>query len=192
MRAVLVLAVLGLLAALSGWFLNDLERDLREVRSRDDRKPFTVAENFVATVMNARGERIYVLTGPHLEQYPAPRGTFVTRPVAHTYEALAPIWEITADSGWIAPGTETIELRGDVHAERPASTGYMPAVITGSNLRLIPDRNYAESAEPVRLTTPDAVVDAVGFRSWLDEDRIELLADVRGHYAPPAQNPARP
>lgn len=192
MRTLLVLVALALLAGLSGWFLNDLERDLREVRARDDRLPLTIAENFVATVMNARGERLYVLTGPHLEQFPAPRGTFVTRPLAHTYENLAPIWEIRAEQGWIAPGTETIELRGDVHAERPASTGYVPVIMTGSNLRLIPDKNYAESAEPVRVQTPDGVIDAVGFHAWLDEDRIELLADVRGHYAPPAQKPDRP
>lgn len=192
MRTLLVLAGLALLAALSGWFLNDLERDLREVRARDDRTPVTVAENFVATDMNALGERRYVLSGPHLEQYAGARGTDVLRPVAHTYENQQPIWEIRADTGWIAPGTEVVELRDNVRAERPASTGYVPVVMTGHNLRLIPDRNYAESAEPVRVTTPDAVVDAVGFHAWLDEDRIELLADVRGHYAPPAQKPDRP
>ncbi|PWV61801.1 LPS export ABC transporter periplasmic protein LptC [Plasticicumulans acidivorans] len=184
-RGLLALLLLAILAGLSGWFLNELERELRDPGKRDDTTPVVVAANFFSTQMNVEGLRSYTLSGPHLEQLPGDRGTFVTQPIAHTFEVGQPIWEIHAETGWVAPRNEVIDLRGAVRAERPASTGQLPLVLETRNVRLIPSKNYAETAEPAHITSPDGVVDAVGFRVWLDEDRVELISQVRGTYAPP-------
>jgi hypothetical protein len=35
------------------------------------------------------------------------------------------------------------------------------------------------------MVTPDGEFSAIGARAWLDQQRLELLSEVRGFYAPP-------
>ena len=43
-----------------------------------------------------------------------------------------------------------------------------------------PDSRYAETAAPARAVTPGGELRAVGVRAYLDQERLELLSEVRG------------
>ena len=44
---------------------------------------------------------------------------------------------------------------------------------------------YLETAAPVKAVMPGGELRAVGARVWLDQERLELLSEVRGFYEPP-------
>lgn len=181
----LALLALLLLAIGSAWFLRDLRHSLEDVEPEDDTTPTLTADHYSGRQMNAAGDIQYTLTGPHLERRPGQQGTLIDQPVMHTFTDRRPEWEVRADTGWVAADNSVIELREAVRAERPAETGAMPLLLTTRNVRLIPERRYGEGAEFARIDSPGGVATTVGFRVWLDENRIELLSQVRGTYDPP-------
>ena len=75
---------------------------------------------------------------------------------------------------------DTWRLTGDVVMEYQRPSGMTR--LTTTLLELDVPARYAETDRAVTLTQPDARIDAVGARAWLDERRIELLENVRGHY----------
>jgi lipopolysaccharide export system protein LptC len=49
-------------------------------------------------------------------------------------------------------------------------------------LTLFPDRDYAETAQSVRIEDADNVTTAVGMHVYLNDGRLELLSTVRGQH----------
>lgn len=185
-RGILYLGGLAVLALLSSWFLSTVESSLRESTPVDSELPVLYMDNFLATRMNVDGIREYTLASPHLVQLPGQGGTHLERPDIDVFaDGQIRSWLIRAEQGWIAPQHEIIRLEEAVSITRPPASGKPPVVITTRNLVLHPDAGYAETVEPVRMETPDGVVDAIGLKAYLHEERLELLSEVRGNYAPP-------
>ena len=54
--------------------------------------------------------------------------------------------------------------------------------MTTQALTLFPDRDYAETAQSVRIEDADNVTTAVGMHVYLNDGRLELLSTVRGQH----------
>lgn len=193
-RSMLYLLVLAGIAAASTWFLNTVESSLREPQAQDSSVPLLYIDNFTATRLNALGNREYTLSSPRLTQFPGQGGTFLQEPDLSVFENEVRTWLIHAKQGWVAPRHQVIQLQDGISMVRPASSSEQPAIITARNLRICPEENivwqcpadrYLETADAVRLETPDGVVNAVGMKVYLDKEQLELLSEVRGYYEPP-------
>lgn len=193
-RGILYLLVLAGVAAASTWFLTTVESSLREPHDQANSAPLLYIDHFTATRMNALGSREYILSSPRLTQFPGQGGTFLQEPDLSIFENEIRTWLIHAEQGWVAPRHQVIQLQEGISMVRPASSGEQPVTITARNLRVCPEENvtwqcpadrYLETAEAVRLETPDGVVTAVGMRAYLDKEQLELLSEVRGYYEPP-------
>ncbi|WP_440996862.1 LPS export ABC transporter periplasmic protein LptC [Arhodomonas sp. SL1] len=94
---------------------------------------------------------------------------------AHAWQGRAEQAELTP----LPDGTRLLELTGSVvlHRDPPR-----PLRLSTEVLRLEPARDYAETERPVTLESPDSRLEGRGARAWLDEQRVELLANVRGHH----------
>jgi len=183
-RGILGLAVLLVLAVLSSWFLATLESTL-EIAARQPTAPPLTMARVQAMRMTAEGVREYAIATPELVQLPDDGGTLLRQPRVDVYrDGTIRDWLLRAEDGWIAPDNDLIQLRRAVTLVRPALDGRSPVVITTRDVRIHPDRDLVEGEAPVRIQTPEAVVEAVGFRAFVQEDRLELLTDVRGSYAP--------
>lgn len=185
-RGLLYLGALAILAALSGWFLATVESSLRHQARADSQAPLLVMERFTATRMDERGRRQYTLQAPRLIQLPGDQGTRVERPAMDGYRPdQEKLWMARAGSGWIAPDNRRVRLDDGVSVTRTGAGGLPPLELTTAEVWLHPKEGFAESDRPARLETPGGVLTAVGFKVWLDQQRVELLSDVRGTYAPP-------
>ena len=69
--------------------------------------------------------------------------------------------------------------------DRTTTSGKLPVTVTTRDVLVHRADRYAETAAPVRAVTPDGEFRAVGARAWLDQERLELLSEVRGSYEPP-------
>ncbi len=185
-QGIVYLGVLAILAALSGWFLFTVESSLQEDDQAATERPILYIDNFLATVMNVQGIRNYTLTSPHSVQMPGKQGTWLDRPDIDVFQENGKVrdWLIRAESGWISADHQLIRLQDAVSMTRPTSSGKRPVVINTRNVLVYPYEDYAETDEPSRLVTPGGIVDSIGFKAWLDEEQLELLATVRGKYEP--------
>lgn len=183
-RELLYLGLLAALAGLSAWFLATVQTSIRDSTFVDENVPRLYADNFQLVRMNPQGTRSYTLTAPRLVQLPGQEGTQVQQPAVDIFEhGTQPVWLLRAETGWVSADNEIIQLE-TVTFTRPATSGKYPMTLTTSKLTLYPRKDFAETAAPVRMDSPDSQVTATGLKAYLDENRLELLAEVRGRYVP--------
>jgi lipopolysaccharide export system protein LptC len=100
------------------------------------------------------------------------------------YDPLAEVpWELRADTGHIPPDRNTIELRGDVIAQTRDDEDVAIKIRTDF-LELDTDNYIARTEHKVAIDYSQNRVFATGMRAFLKQDRLELLNDVNGTFAP--------
>lgn len=186
-RGVLFLAGLTLLAGLSYGLLRLVESSLRQPGPVDSQEPVLTVERFRAVRLNIAGLREYVVEAPRLVQLPSQLGTRLEQPTMDWYQPDGQIreWRVRADQGWVAADNQWVRLEGEVVMTRLAESGKPPVTIITRDVLVRLAERYAETAAPARAITPGGELRAIGLRAFLDEERLELLSDVRGVYEPP-------
>lgn len=92
-------------------------------------------------------------------------------------------WHISAERGHSDANGQQVRLTTDVKAEQVSGRHGLMSVTT-SELLINPALQYAETDKPVNMRAQQSHIETVGMRAYLSEDRIELLSNVRGSYAP--------
>lgn len=186
-RGVLYLTGLALLAGLSYGLLRLVESSLWKPAPVESREPVLTIERFQAIRMNVAGLREYVLEAPLLVQLAGQEGTRVQKLVMDWYQpdGRTREWRLRAENGWIAADQQQVRLEGEVVMTRTAESGKSPVTITTRDVLVRPTERYAETAAPALAVTPGGELRAIGVRAYLDQERLELLSQVRGFYEPP-------
>lgn len=187
LRGVLSLVGLAVLAGSSYALLRWVESSLRQVEPAESQAPVLTVEQFRAVRLNPAGLRDYVIEAPLLQQWPAQRGTQIQQPVMDWYQPDGVIreWRLQSEQGWIAADNRLVRLEGAVVMTRTAASGKPPVTLITRDVLVHPAERQAETAAPARMITPGGEMNAVGMRAWFDQQRLELLSEVRGHYEPP-------
>ncbi len=186
-RGILSLTGLALLASLSYGLLRWVESELREPAPAESQKPALIIERFRAVRLNVAGQRKSVIAAPRLAQLPNHLGTRIEQPALDWYQPDGQTreWRLQAEHGWISADQQSVRLEGEVTMVRTADSGKQPMTIMTRDVLVRPGERYAETAAPTRAVTPDGEFRAVGVHAWLDQERLELLSEVRGVYESP-------
>ncbi|MCB1767312.1 MAG: LPS export ABC transporter periplasmic protein LptC [Candidatus Competibacteraceae bacterium] len=186
-RGIFSLTVLALLAGLSYGLLQWVESGLREPERAKSQEPVMIINHFQAVRLNTAGVREYVVEAPQLAQLPDKLGARIEWPVLDWYQLDGQTreWRLQSEQGWVAADYETVRLEGAVTMTRLATSGKPPVTVTTRDVLIRPGERYVETAAPARAITPGGELRAVGVRAWLDQERLELLSQVRGTYDPP-------
>jgi lipopolysaccharide export system protein LptC len=186
-RGILSLTGLAVLAGLSYGLLRWVESSLREPVPAESQAPVLTVERFRAVRLNIAGVREYVVEAPRLWQLPGQGGVRIEQPALDWYLPDGRIreWRLQADQGWIAADNQSVRLDGEVVMSRGAESGKLPVTVTTRDVLVRLDKRQAETTAPARAVTPGGELRAVGLRALLDEERLELLSEVRGVYEPP-------
>lgn len=176
--------VLVALAALSYWLMDITE----SVQSTSDNKPghdpdYTV-ENFIVTAMDATGKPEHRLEASSMIHYADDGSSEFTKPHMTVFREASAPWQIYSQRAWMSADQTLILLRDDVLIENPTAPTERALHLTTRDLRVLPDDRYAETGEPVTITSQRGVTHAIGMRAHLKEGRLQLLAKVRGRYEP--------
>ncbi len=186
-RGILSLVGLAALAGLSYGLLRWVESSLREPAPADSQAPVLTVEQSRAVRLNAAGVRESVVEAPRSWQLPGQGGVRLEQPILDWYQpdGQTKEWRVQAEQGWIAADNQLARLAGEVVMRRDAKSGKPPVTITTRDVWLHRAERYAETAAPVKAVIPGGELHAVGVRAWLDQERLELLSEVRGFYEPP-------
>ncbi len=129
----------------------------------------------------ADGKLHYEMTADRLEHLKSSDITLVSAPELLLYRGSAHPWRVSSVRGEVSPQGKEIELIDRVRVERTDARG-RPTVLTTSRLTIIPDKEYAQTQQAVRIEAANGVTTAQGMKAYLNDGRMRLLSNVRGQH----------
>lgn len=94
-------------------------------------------------------------------------------------------WHITADHGYLFDKNNQLKLWGNVIITRPGDGKNKPPLkITTSILYVYPNKNFAETDQPVKMEQVGSnnVITGVGMKAYMHPENIQLLSKVKSYY----------
>lgn len=98
--------------------------------------------------------------------------------------ADGPPWRISATAASAPKDGSQLDLEGNVELRNDPAEGEEVVTIATEALRLVPDTSSAESDQAVRIRVGDWQLDAVGLRTHLKGDTLQLESKVHGKFSP--------
>ncbi|MCC6202667.1 MAG: LPS export ABC transporter periplasmic protein LptC [Gammaproteobacteria bacterium] len=176
-RAWLLLALLAIVAGLSF---------LLRARYQDESRPpaavARVADYYLVDMErrkhDAAGRLRSVLRAARLEHFADDDTATLVHPSLEIYNDNDWSWLVQAESGWSnGDGTEVL-LHGPVEIWRRAADGAVRIHVSTSELRVLPDRQYAETDRAATIRESRSTTTGIGLRANLAENRVEILKQV--------------
>jgi len=103
----------------------------------------------------------------------------LTHPHLVVYREEAEPWHVASERGWVSADNDVLMLLGKVNIWRNRPDGKREIHIETEDLRVLPDDEYAETALPVSISTPESHTRGTGMRAYLGDSRVQLLSKVR-------------
>lgn len=142
-----------------------------------------VLRDFELTALDEEGTEAFTLVSPHLQRDPSGRHLDIRRP-RFAFPSDSGTWQARSDSAWVAPKAEEVRLQGGVSMVGPVEASGNRTRINTGVLSVFPDAQRASTDDRVTITQGDSSYAGTGLRVDMVAKRIQLLNDVKGHYAP--------
>lgn len=182
-RQSMAIAVLALLAALTGWAVWQLrDRDLPPALTGPPRSDYFV-EQYELISFDDTGAEAFWLRGPRLARHPQ-LGTLELEQPRLGMPAEPQRWQGRAERGWVSAGADRVRLIGAVELRSNPRPGFGVMRLSSDSLDLLPDANRAETDAAVTIEGPGSILRGRGMRADLSTRDVELLAEVTGRYEP--------
>lgn len=127
------------------------------------------------------GKLHYRMSADKLEHVKASDVTLVSQPKLDLYRGSDLPWKVTSQRAEVSPGGVEVELIDDVRIARTDAKG-RPTIITSSRMTVIPDKEYAQTQQAVRIVAANGVTTAQGMKAYLNDGRMLLQSNVRGQH----------
>src|SRR5512138_3888579 len=121
-----------------------------------------VIDNISATSLNEQGQPRFTLAAEKMWHYPDDDTTHLQMPRLASLQADRPPILTFAQTGMISSKGDEVFLYDEVRVQRPALEGTGEQRFDTDYLRVIPDRDWAETDQSVVMTDPQSTIRAVG------------------------------
>lgn len=159
-------------------------------RSAQDEYPSNILIRGQQRQFDESGRLDTIVQAERADYYRAASGTAVShdhtrfeQPRVTLLQPAGPPWQASAEHGSAAADGSLVELLDRVVLQRDLADGTSTRLET-SQLLLKPQQKFAETDKPVTIRSTNAITRATGMRAHLQEERIQLLSEVRGTYEP--------
>lgn len=176
--------ILLLVATASAWLLNKLTTGESTDTTEFRHDPDYYMENFTTWSMGEDGVPKNILNADYMAHYPDSDTTELTNPRLEVFRDHKQPVNIIADKGWVTDGNEVILLSGKVRLWEEDAEGNIRMEITSTDVKILPELEYAETEKPATLTRGRITVNTTGMRAWMKESRIEFLNNVHTIISP--------
>ena len=168
-----------LLAGGTWWLAETLApKEVTEQKVEHDQIDY-YSKNIHRTVLTEEGIAKEMLFAPLMTHYKNDDRTELDKPTQTLYKKDGEPWVIHSDWGTLTAGGKEVFLRGDVLITRKNEKGDELRIMT-TNVKYIPEKEYAETDEHVLMLGPDDASSGTGAQVYFKPDlKINLLADVK-------------
>ena len=144
--------------------------------------PDFIVTNFSAMTLNELGTPRFIVAAQKMVHYPDDSTTILEAPRLTSLSPGSPTLYASATSGSISGKGDEIFLRDDVKITRAASATQSEMVFTTTYLHVLPERDLADTDQPVTLVDANNRVTAVGMHINNKTRVINLLAQVNSEH----------
>jgi lipopolysaccharide export system protein LptC len=141
-------------------------------------------DNFSALTLSAQGLPRFTLSADKLWHYPDDDSTHLQMPIVTSLYPDRPPTITSAQTGMVSSKGNDVYLYNDVNVLRPASGDVGEARFTTSYLHVIPDRDWAETDQPVVAFSQHDIIHAVGMELDNQTRTARLLSHVKATHEP--------
>lgn len=138
-------------------------------------------EDFISTTLGKTGMPLHRLVALKLTHYPNQEHSDLQDPTMTFYREDGNIWVASAKEGRIWDDGKEIVLRGNVNIKRPGEQKKL-IVINTRDLRILPDKDFAETKDTVVVQQDQNTVTATGMQAHFGQGEVNLNSEVRGWY----------
>jgi lipopolysaccharide export system protein LptC len=177
---ILVLLALALMSSVAVWRLQPKPKPVPVTEARSD---YTL-ENFELVTLDESGRESFSVRAPHLERDPQGKSLTITSPNFSFPDKGGGRWTATAGTAWVGPKGERVRLLKDVDMIGPPGAAGERTRMQTALLEILPKRDKASSPGVVTITRGKSILRGTGLAADLASHRIQLLANVKGRYAP--------
>jgi lipopolysaccharide export system protein LptC len=182
-RPLLLSAILIGVATVAGiavWQMRPAPRPPVPGLSRSD----YILRNFELTALDAKGGESFSVAAPYLERDPGGKSLSMRLPAFSFPDRKQGRWQATSDNAWIAEKGVEVRLNEQVRMIGPPSPSGDRTRFETEHLQVFPKQDLALSEDPVTITRADSILRGTGLRADMKSHHIQLLANVKGRYAP--------
>jgi lipopolysaccharide export system protein LptC len=162
------------------------------LNSRDSHHRQRVTQDIMDSFMHNVSSISYGNTGAikdtfnssYVTHYPDNDTTHAVKPHIVTFSRTGQPWYVTADKGTMTNGDNNVHMQGHVNIHQPPGEKSHNVTFTTSALNYYPNRQYADTDQPVTVVQPGTRIDGVGMTANLNTGDINLLHQSRGEYDP--------
>lgn len=183
-RSLLPFAILSVLAAVSSWYISEIEGGLEREREAGSEAPRAFGTRIAYIDLGKNGQPAFRIEARGMAKGPGESGTDLVEPRFTGYVDGQVARRGRADRGWLAEARDEVRLFDDVQLEKLDTADEVPAVLTTAYLAFFPEQNVAETNRAVRIVTGSTTVDAVGMRVDLENDQVVFKSEVRARHKP--------
>jgi LPS export ABC transporter protein LptC len=131
-----------------------------------------------------QGRLTYSILADRLEELPDRQRLQLDGVQVEYRPADAVPWRISAAKASAPKDGSQLDLEGNVELRSEPSDGSKPVLIETGMLRFILDTSHVESDQEVRIRVGDWHLNAIGLRTHLKGDTLELESEVHGQFSP--------
>lgn len=166
-------------ATVSYWTLDKLTRDDLKKLNALAHYPDFYMENFTTLTMRRDGTPKNRLSADYMAHYPDDNTTELIAPELEIFRPDQPPLVVNADRGWVTSDNAVILLTGNVYLHQNDENGDPELELITEDVRVLVDKEYAETDQPATLINKRSVVNSIGMRAYLQEQRMEFLNNVQ-------------
>lgn len=178
-----LLPLLGLLG-ITYWLNQQVQPG--SARPDTDRRhdPDAIMNNFLATKMNEQGMPHFIVSAKEMRHYPDDNSATLEVPRITMLTAQRPTVHAIAKRGIMANKGDEIFLHEDVEVLREATPDRGELTLQTEYLRIVPDKDWANTDRPVTIFDARNTVHATGMEMDNKARIIKLLSKVRSEHEP--------
>ena len=144
-----------------------------------------ILENFELTALDEDGKESFSLQAPRLERDPGGKSLTITLPRFSFPDHASGRWLATSQSAWVAEKGVEVRLIDKVKMIGPPTPLGDRTRFNTEHLQIFPKQDLALSQDLVTVSRADSILRGTGLRADMKTHHIQLLANVKGRYAPP-------
>jgi len=176
--------ILIIAAGFSYWALEKLGGDDITEISKLAHYPDFYLENFTTLTMNQDGTPKNRLIARYMAHYPDDDTTELDKPQYEIFRQDQQPIIVNADKGWVTSNNNVILLKGNVYLHQYDEFGELKLEVITEDARILVDQSYAETDKAATLIGRRSVVNSIGMRAYLQEERMEFLSNVHTTITP--------
>lgn len=176
----IVIFIAAVLTSIAVWNL----RSKPPVKADGNTRSDYVLHNFEMTTLDEQGKEAFTLKSPYLERDPKGKTLSILTPKFTFPDNNGGMWHAESGNAWVGPKAEEVRLQDKVVMVGPKTPSGDQTRFSAPQLTIFPKKNTAQSKEVVTITRADSILQGRGLQVDMQAKRFQLLADVKGRYAP--------